>query len=262
MINAPMRMLKYDGEGNILQPPQLIAPHPLPLTLAFLYDGLKKMRAINLRRQSRPQVPTLLAKEDDVLEELSLTKEPSLSTTDPLSSGDLPQVPSLDRRSLADSLANEGAVKGSSVDDVLDTRGDISGRSIGGDHTPGTTANAAKPPSRRVLETRYLWRGVRGMQVSDLFLSEGGTELAPMSTSKEPSIALRYARGAKDALIFRLSSTSFMNLGCDLTSLSAFPHEKEYLYPPLTYLCPRGTFTIDVDGTTYVVVDVTADFPS
>ena len=31
-----------------------------------------------------------------------------------------------------------------------------------------------------------------------------------------------------------------MNLGCDISFLSAFPHEKELLYPPLTFLQPTG----------------------
>ena len=31
-----------------------------------------------------------------------------------------------------------------------------------------------------------------------------------------------------------------MNRGADVSFLSAFPNEKEYLYPPLTYLKPTG----------------------
>lgn len=91
----------------------------------------------------------------------------------------------------------------------------------------------------------------------------GGTELAPMSTTDSLEIAVRYARDSKTALLFRLHSSTFMNLGCDLSELSCFPHEKEYLYPPLTYLQPTGgTHTLKRGETTYTVVDVEPAFPS
>ena len=73
----------------------------------------------------------------------------------------------------------------------------------------------------------------------------------------------RYARGAETALIFRLRSTTFMNMGCDLTELSAFPHEKEFLYPSLTFLQPTGvTHTLKYGDTTFTVVEVEPAFPS
>ena len=54
-----------------------------------------------------------------------------------------------------------------------------------------------------------------------------------------------------------------MNLGCDLTELSAFPHEKEFLYPSLTFLQPTGvTHTLKHGGTTFTVVEVEPAFPS
>ena len=37
-------------------------------------------------------------------------------------------------------------------------------------------------------------------------------------------------------------------LGADLTFLSTFPHEKEYLYPPLTLLKPLSHFEVEVRG--------------
>ena len=101
------------------------------------------------------------------------------------------------------------------------------------------------------------------MQVTKKFLIIGGTELASMSTTNELTIAVRYASGTKNALLFRLRSTSFMNLGCDLTALSAFPHEKEFMYPPLTFLQPTGvTHKLKRNGTTFTVVDVEPSFPS
>ena len=51
--------------------------------------------------------------------------------------------------------------------------------------------------------------------------------------------------------------------GCDLTELSAFPHEKEFLYPSLTFMQPTGvTHTLKHGGTTFTVVEVEPAFPS
>jgi hypothetical protein len=54
-----------------------------------------------------------------------------------------------------------------------------------------------------------------------------------------------------------------MNLGCDISELSAFPHEREYLYPPLTFLHPNGVMhKLKRAGVTYTVVEVEPSFPS
>ena len=45
---------------------------------------------------------------------------------------------------------------------------------------------------------------------------------------------------AARALVFKVRSTSFMDRGADLTFLSAFPAEQEFLFPPLTFLEPTG----------------------
>ena len=101
-----------------------------------------------------------------------------------------------------------------------------------------------------------------------------GTELAPMSTSPERSVAEEYAtkRGATLSLLLKVRVTSFMRCGSDIAFLSvhmprspdggvpsptsyarapplnvtrpappreqAFPNEQEYLFPPGTYLTP------------------------
>ena len=85
-----------------------------------------------------------------------------------------------------------------------------------------------------------LWRGMAQMgAVADSFEREGGTELAPMSTTSELSVAFSYAASAQ-ALLFKIASSSFMDRGADISWLSAFPGEREYLFPPLTYLRPTG----------------------
>jgi len=84
-----------------------------------------------------------------------------------------------------------------------------------------------------------LWRGMRNLGTTSKFESHGGSELALMSTTSDPTVAVRYALSGH-SLLFKVSATSFMNRGADITWLSAFPAEKEVVYPPLTYLQPTG----------------------
>lgn len=77
-----------------------------------------------------------------------------------------------------------------------------------------------------------------------------------MSTSEDLQTALEYAK-SKHPMLLRIKTTSFMDRGADLTFLSAFPHERERLYPPLTYLQPTGnTMSISIDEATFQIVDV------
>ena len=80
---------------------------------------------------------------------------------------------------------------------------------------------------------------MRNAQIPDEFIKTGGTELAPMSTTSDLSVALEYS-ASKSALLLRLNTASFMERGADLQWLSAFPGEVEFLYPPLTFLQPTG----------------------
>ena len=107
-----------------------------------------------------------------------------------------------------------------------------------------------------------LWRGMRNLQLDDRFRERGGTELAPMSSTQDMQVAIRYS-ASKDSLLLRLRTLSFMDRGADLSYLSAFPAEKEVLYPPLTYLRPSGrTQRIELDGIVFTVVDVVPSFGS
>ena len=50
---------------------------------------------------------------------------------------------------------------------------------------------------------------------------------------------------------------SFISRGPDISFLSAFPAEREFLFPPLTYLAPTGNVEkISVGGASWDVVDV------
>ena len=84
-----------------------------------------------------------------------------------------------------------------------------------------------------------LWRGMRSMKATEEFMSEGGTELAFMSTTRNLDVALHYSLSA-ESLIFKIMVTTFLSLGADIEWLSAFPTEAEIVYPPLTYLKPTG----------------------
>ena len=111
-----------------------------------------------------------------------------------------------------------------------------------------------------------LWRGMKDMSLSERFLREGGTELACMSTTDDVQTALEYAgvhvakkaQGKDEAaavqwpLIMKVQVPDFMSSGADISWLSAFPDEKEYLYPPLTFL--RVVTTARSGGVTMALV--------
>ena len=125
---------------------------------------------------------------------------------------------------------------------------------------------------------------MRDLRVNERFLSQGGSELAPMSATSDLSVAVQYARsdvggsqGGTDgdsfngssfrrsnaSLLFRIQAHSFMEHGANLAFLSIFPQEAEYCYPPMTYLRPTGRLhTVVFDSVRYTVVDVQPHFPS
>eukprot|EP00959_Pyramimonas_sp_CCMP1952_P408577 8562822-Pyramimonas_sp.AAC.2 len=86
-----------------------------------------------------------------------------------------------------------------------------------------------------------LWRGMRNLDLRDdellEFMKHGGCEYGCVSTSQKQSVVISYAKSLKP-LIFKLKVQNRMDLGADISWLSVFPNEKEFLYPPLTYLHP------------------------
>ena len=89
-------------------------------------------------------------------------------------------------------------------------------------------------------EQRDFWRGMRNLEIPDQFETDGGTEFAPMSTSADLNVALRYSNKSEKRLLFKVVTRGFIDRGADLRFLSAFPDEAEFLYSPLTYLRPTG----------------------
>ena len=98
----------------------------------------------------------------------------------------------------------------------------------------------AKSNSATNKPARVLWRGMKDMDIGPELLKHGGTELACMSTSEDRSVAAQFSgladRKVKWPLIMKVQVLDFMSSGVDISWLSAFPEEKEFLYPPLTFL--------------------------
>lgn len=99
------------------------------------------------------------------------------------------------------------------------------------------------------MQRRELWRGMRDMALDqDAFCAGGGTELAPMSTSADKTVALKYAHSTSP-LLFKYVCQG-LAVGVNIQYLSVYPKEVEYLFPPLTFLQPvgppskEGSFTV------------------
>ena len=83
-----------------------------------------------------------------------------------------------------------------------------------------------------------LYRGMSNVVFESDFMSKGGTELAPMSTTKDLAMAIEFSSEGARSVLLRVRTTGFMNRGAQLGWLSVFPFEVEYLYPPATFLKP------------------------
>jgi hypothetical protein len=67
------------------------------------------------------------------------------------------------------------------------------------------------------------------VDLDETFLSQGGTEMAVMSTTSEKEVALSYARSCKP-LVFKYK-TFGLSRGVLIQFLSLYPKEVEYVYP-------------------------------
>lgn len=366
-INKPMRDLRtrparageedMAGKGVPLEPPKLARPHPLPITVAFIYEGLKRMRAASAIQVDSLDEASTAADIDELVTSTERTvaavaainaasaRREASAAVKVTEAGD--NTASAVKAAMPFSQGPEGVAAAAApketdveYDDDRSQHIPASIRSedvpVGGGSTcngaharwaptvatpasvvievgASTSAGEATPREEDVADGRrcardaslaqgrrasdkiapeqfgllrrlpstfqaslrrssqsagpdiILWRGMRDLHATNSFLVRGGTELAPMSTTTNINIAARYARAGRDnhSLVFRLRSSTFMNLGCDLMAFSAFPHEKEALYPPLTYLQPTGKpHQLVYDGCTYTILDVEPSFPS
>jgi hypothetical protein len=84
-------------------------------------------------------------------------------------------------------------------------------------------------------KVKVLWRGMKDMTLDfEAFKRTGGTELAPMSTTDDIEVAKAYASSQR-GLIFEYE-TKGNSRGVEIADFSMYPMEREFLYPPLTYL--------------------------
>ena len=91
------------------------------------------------------------------------------------------------------------------------------------------------------IQERTFWRGMANMGANEMFFDKGGTEMGCMSTTADEAVARKFAkvgtRGEKP-LLLKVVAKDLMSCGADISWLSMYPEEKEWLYPPLTYLQP------------------------
>ena len=90
------------------------------------------------------------------------------------------------------------------------------------------------------------------MRATEDFAKTGGCELAPMSTTTDLTVALKYSASGSP-FVLKIRSAGFQDRGADIAWLSAFPGEKEILFPPLAFLKPTGRAEA-VEGYTFVEV--------
>jgi hypothetical protein len=105
------------------------------------------------------------------------------------------------------------------------------------------------------------YRGLRGMGLAKVLVTEGGTEYACMSTSGSKDVAIEFSQ-SEHPLIFVYDTENFMARGADISFLSVYPEEKEALYPPLTYLTVIKVTTELINSKRVLVVYVRPTFPS
>lgn len=82
-----------------------------------------------------------------------------------------------------------------------------------------------------------------------------------MSTTEDKRTAIEYcgaACGKPEAMVFVINITA-VDRGARVMEFSQYPHEMEYIWPPLSYIQPAGPAYIElVDGIAVMMVPVTA----
>mmetsp|Transcript_34047 Transcript_34047/g.79752 ORF Transcript_34047/g.79752 Transcript_34047/m.79752 type:complete len:920 (-) Transcript_34047:91-2850(-) len=87
------------------------------------------------------------------------------------------------------------------------------------------------------FKSTELWRGMKNLESTALFIQNGGAEGAPMSTTPDLRVVANYSK-SETPLLLKIKIDSPMDHGADISWLSLFPDERECLYPPLTFLKP------------------------
>jgi hypothetical protein len=80
--------------------------------------------------------------------------------------------------------------------------------------------NAAK--SKGMFVPLDLYRGMSNSCIQTGFLQEGGVEMAPMSTTKDLAIALKYSAVGKQSVLLRIRNKNVMDMAPTIRWISAF----------------------------------------
>ena len=292
LINDPLRQLARDDQGAVLEPPRLVKPYPLPVTLALIYESLKFLRAgaAKLHSAKGPDRSTPAAKW--LLASRAAVADSSPSKATGLGKRKMTLSSIVLRAHLHQNLhSNDQQTSGGDAG-VHGSGGDGSdvpppkAQSLLGIDGGGIGGAARKPPPLPMLEklrlrlghalerlerdnTRFsarraaerkrmkvLYRGMRHLVADEKFIDDGGTELAALSTTDDLKVAARYARcyDGSSSIIFRVLVPSAMQLGIDLKFLSAFPHEREYLCAPRRPRAPRSRPVLEIHPTTLILL--------
>ena len=255
-INEPLRQRLKDAQGELVNPPQLAAPYPLPVTLALIHEGLRRLRAVAADQSMEDPARRLARSPSALIRAMQTRQKRRLDTKSAVprvaGSGHWPlavraALAAADSAGSAGSAGPTGSKRPSLLSrklPIVEQNAVSASSSLGTKKVHGVVwrGRAPKLPEkqRRIPRIfKVLYRGMRDLKVDKEFLQNGGTELAALSTTDDLGVAVQYARAANgsSALIFRIVVTNAMQLGIDLRFVSAFPHECEFLYPPLTVQC-------------------------
>lgn len=219
-------------------------PHPLPVTVHFIEEGIKRLRAAEAPEKQSAFGLNVRDSHGDKAHDVeggraTLLRSPTISIA---------------ARSQRMSTAVAHSFRRSRI--TVQPAKSYKCR----DATPADESSVELSESRSSEAARsstVLWRGIKDARVDDDFVHRGGTERAPMSTTRDLKVALEYC-ASNHPILIRLCTESFMERGASLAFLSCFPLEVETLFPPLTYLGPprMRKITLRVDGGTHMRVTV------
>ena len=144
----------------------------------------------------------------------------------------------------------------------------------GADADGGAAAAAPAEPAvpHKPTERPHVYLGMCSIDAAGEFRQRGGTQISVMSASEDRRVAeqhamKRMAEGGAETrrngslAVLRIkddaktvppgSATPW--LGVDISYLAVFPKEHEAIYPPCTYLEPKGTTeeSVEVDGVSF-----------
>eukprot|EP00966_Prymnesium_polylepis_P325100 7381088-Prymnesium_polylepis.1 len=120
---------------------------------------------------------------------------------------------------------------------------------------------AVQADSPKGYESVSLWRGMKGLRPTDTFFTEGGSELSPMSTTSDLKTAIKYSLSTTP-LLFKITTTTFMERGASLEWCSAFQEEAEVVFPPLTYLKVLRSEEVQMKDVAFKIVEIAPTFAS